>query len=131
MAVYVRDSHTSMALRRMRSAPRIWLTPFHKMEIAHGLAQKAFRHELSPATVDLIHDQLAQDCSTGLWILADLPPLVFETGTSLARTHVAKVGTRTLDTLHVASALELRATEFWTFDDRQAKLAKAVGLKVS
>jgi predicted nucleic acid-binding protein len=44
---------------------------------------------------------------------------------------VAKVGTRTLDTLHVASALELRATEFWTFDDRQAKLAKAVGLKVS
>jgi hypothetical protein len=31
----------------------------------------------------------------------------------------------------VASALELGAAQFWTFDDRQAKLAKAAGLKVS
>jgi len=37
----------------------------------------------------------------------------------------------TLDTLHVASALELGAERFWTFDERQAKLARAVGLKVS
>jgi predicted nucleic acid-binding protein len=35
----------------------------------------------------------------------------------------------TLDTLHVASALELGAERFWTFDERQAKLARAVGLK--
>jgi hypothetical protein len=31
----------------------------------------------------------------------------------------------------VASALELKAQNFWTFDDRQAKLAKAAGLKLS
>ncbi len=49
----------------------------------------------------------------------------------LARTYVAKLGTRTLDSLHVAAALELKAERFWTFDERQAKLAKAVGLKVS
>ena len=35
----------------------------------------------------------------------------------------------TLDTLHVACALELGAERFWTFDARQAKLARAVGLK--
>jgi hypothetical protein len=29
----------------------------------------------------------------------------------------------------VACALELKATAFWTFDDRQKKLAKAAGLK--
>jgi hypothetical protein len=29
----------------------------------------------------------------------------------------------------VAAALELKAERFWTFDERQAKLAKAVGLK--
>ena len=28
----------------------------------------------------------------------------------------------------VAAALELKATRFWTFDDRQAKLAEAEGL---
>jgi predicted nucleic acid-binding protein len=42
-----------------------------------------------------------------------------------------QLGTRTLDTLHVASALELGASEFWTFDQRQQKLAKAVGLATS
>jgi predicted nucleic acid-binding protein len=36
---------------------------------------------------------------------------------------------RTLDSLHVASALLLKAERFWTFDERQAKLAKAEGLK--
>jgi hypothetical protein len=29
----------------------------------------------------------------------------------------------------VAAALELNAAEFWTFDDRQRKLAQAVGIK--
>jgi len=36
---------------------------------------------------------------------------------------------RDLDTLHVASALELKAERFWTFDERQKRLARAVGLK--
>jgi predicted nucleic acid-binding protein len=35
---------------------------------------------------------------------------------------------RTLDSLHVACALELKAERFWTFDDRQVRLAEAVGL---
>ncbi len=43
--------------------------------------------------------------------------------------HAARLGVRTLDTLHVASALELKAEHFWTFDGRQAKLALAAGLK--
>jgi predicted nucleic acid-binding protein len=30
--------------------------------------------------------------------------------------------------LHVACALEMNVQKFWTFDDRQAKLAEAVGL---
>jgi len=36
---------------------------------------------------------------------------------------------RTLETLHVACALQLKAKQLWTFDERQGKLAKAVGLK--
>lgn len=57
--------------------------------------------------------------------------MTFAVATDLARTHIARLGTRTLDSLHVAAALELKAERFWTFDDRQKKLAKAVGLKTS
>jgi predicted nucleic acid-binding protein len=41
---------------------------------------------------------------------------------------VVHLGIRTLDSLHVACALELNVKRFWSFDDRQRKLAKATGL---
>jgi predicted nucleic acid-binding protein len=41
------------------------------------------------------------------------------------------LGVRTLDSLHVACALELKVQKFWTFDDRQARLAQAIGLDTS
>ena len=39
-------------------------------------------------------------------------------------------GQRTIDLLHVAIALEAKATTFLSFDNRQRKLAKAAGLEV-
>lgn len=60
-----------------------------------------------------------------------MPENAFELCAELARRHGPKLGMRTLDTLHVACALELKADRFWTFDERQAKLAKAAGIKNS
>ena len=42
----------------------------------------------------------------------------------------AKSGHRTLDVLHIATAVHLGAKEFLTFDIRQKKLARHAGLKV-
>ena len=67
----------------------------------------------------------------GLWSEIELPSNAFEICIELARKYTPRFGLRTLDVLHVAVAVELKAEQFWTFDDRQAKLAKAVGLKVS
>jgi predicted nucleic acid-binding protein len=53
----------------------------------------------------------------------------WDTSIALARKYGPSIGVRTLDSLHVACALELKAQRFWTFDERQARLAKAVGLK--
>ena len=68
------------------------------------------------------------DSTTGSWINVSLPEKAFETCAALAHRHVATLGGRTLDSLHVACALELKAERFWTFDERQARLAEAVGL---
>jgi predicted nucleic acid-binding protein len=48
----------------------------------------------------------------------------------LSRKHTPKLGCRSLDVLHVASAIELNLRYFVTFDLRQQQLAKAVGLKL-
>jgi predicted nucleic acid-binding protein len=44
--------------------------------------------------------------------------------------HSMKIGTRTLDVMHVACACEIQADTFISFDDRQCALAKLAGLKV-
>jgi predicted nucleic acid-binding protein len=64
-----------------------------------------------------------------MWVEVAVPENAFEVCADLARRYGPRLGVRTLDTLHVACALQLKAERFWTFDERQAKLAKAVGLK--
>ena len=86
---------------------------------------------MSAALARHVHDEFDRDRREGLWLEVQLPEDVFESAIEIARGHVARTGARTLDTLHVACALELKAERFWTFDDRQAKLAKAVGLKTN
>jgi predicted nucleic acid-binding protein len=71
------------------------------------------------------------DLKHGLWLACDMPEHAFELCAELGRRHGPKLGIRTLDSLHVACALELKAERFWTFDERQAKLAKAEGLKTA
>jgi predicted nucleic acid-binding protein len=46
----------------------------------------------------------------------------------LSRSHTAGGGHRSLDLLHVATAVHLGAKEFLSFDDRQVKLARKLGL---
>lgn len=43
----------------------------------------------------------------------------------------ARATSGTLDILHIAAAIILRADTFLTFDKRQAKLAAAAGLRVA
>lgn len=47
----------------------------------------------------------------------------------LSSTYTPGGGNRTLDIMHVATAKHLSARDFLSFDGRQKKLAKAVGLK--
>jgi predicted nucleic acid-binding protein len=89
-----------------------------------------FRRELKPNEATDLYRQLEDDKQGGVWVEAALPESAFEICADLARRHGPKLGLRTLDSLHVACALELKADRFWTFDDRQAKLAKAEGLKI-
>ena len=131
VSIYLQDSHTTAALDRLARHPRIWLTPFHEAELIHAVLQQVFRGGLSSDRADRAIRDFRLDRDAGLWENTDFPEAAFGGATELARMYVAKLGTRTLDSLHVAAALELKAEQFWTFDERQAKLAKAAGLKVT
>ncbi len=95
------------------------------------MAQHVFRRAISDREAQKFRSHFEGDREAGLWLEVDLPETAFETSIELARRHGARLGIRTLDSLHVASALELRTERFWTFDERQAALARAEGLKTS
>lgn len=131
ISLYVTDVHSTDSRARVLSISTLWFTPLHSAEWSHAIAQLQFRGKLDVAEVSEMHRQLEADKIRGTWLQIALPEHTFETCAALALRYGATLPVRTLDSLHVACALELKAERFWTFDERQAKLARAEGLKTS
>jgi len=129
VSLYLPDRHTSEVERRISSRPSLWMTPLHVAEYTHAIEQHFFRKVITRSEADRLMQRFQEHRTQNLWREAPLPDRAFEVCAQLAHRHAARLGVRTLDTLHVASALELKAEHFWTFDDRQAKLAASVGLR--
>ena len=74
---------------------------------------------------------LDDDFVQGRYVHADiLWRAALERAAEFSRKYTPTLGCRSLDVLHVASAVELNLKYFITFDLRQQKLAKTVGLKL-
>jgi predicted nucleic acid-binding protein len=128
VASYIVDAHSQRVDQRLAAAPSIWLTPFNRAELANAIYQQVFLKRLSVAQAQSAWTDFERDSKLGLWKPVEFPRRAWETSIELSRKHGATFGVRTLDSLHVACALELMSEKFWTFDDRQARLAEAVGL---
>jgi len=129
VSLYVWDSHSLAARELMKSHPLVCFTPFHLAECFHAIAQQVFQGRISPDQADFACNDLKRDLTAGVWREAPVPEPTFAVCADLARQYGSKLGVHTLYSLHVACALELKADHFWTFDERQAKLARARGLK--
>ena len=129
--MYLTDSHALEVEQRLQSHPAIWMTPLLVAEWMHAPEQHVFRHALSRSEADRFARRFQEHRTDGFWREAAVPEHAFEVCAELARKYAARIGVRTLDSLHVACALELRVDGFWTFDQRQRNLASAVGLKTN
>lgn len=106
-------------------------TPFHRLELRTALRLRVFRGEITTEFLKNTFRLLETDMRTGAFEHAPLNwNKTLREAEEIGAAHVAQTGTRSGDLLHIASALVLEATEFCTFDYRQAELAKRAGLKV-
>jgi predicted nucleic acid-binding protein len=130
---YLPEPDSADALRiRARFAPPAVLTHLHRVELVTAWHLKVFRREIAKAIVDQAWGHVDDDVAAGLWRLPDYDPVdVYSKAELLSRRYTATLGARSLDILHVAAALVLDAAAFVTHDDRQARLAKASGLRVT
>jgi predicted nucleic acid-binding protein len=130
VSLYGQDDHSSAATALVRSKPTFILTVLGEAEFTNALELRVFRREWTRRQARSVHELFLQHQAAGIFRPEPLDLQVWEQALVLARRHSAKLGTRTLDVLHVASALVLRPEAFYTFDKRQHQLAKAVRLRV-
>jgi predicted nucleic acid-binding protein len=107
------------------------LTSFHELELINAIQLKKFRNEITPDQTRLIISRLEEHEMSGIYYRPQLDwSAIFIQAIDLSKKHSAIIGSRSLDILHVASALSINADRFLTFDERQIRLAELAGLKI-
>ncbi len=126
------DSHTARALSVIKSLTcPLTLNSMNDLEVLNASFLAEFQGFKEVGSSALIEACLKKERAAGRFIYPPWnPEKAIARATELSRRHTLTQGHRTYDVLLVAAALELGATDFLTFDDRQAKLAVAEGLAV-
>jgi len=132
VSLYVLDANSPQAARKMRDPHAVFLlSDLAELELMNALQQRLFRKELKAVEIQASQTAFKEDLQAGVFQRRPVGTgVLYGRALQLSRKWTATLGTRTLDLLHVAFALELRADMFFTFDRQQSKLAHAEGLKV-
>ena len=124
---YSRD--TSHWLKENNEA--IPLTSFHELELINAIHLKQFKAEITLDETRLIMSRFEEHEKSGVYYRPQLDwSAIFIHAIDLSKKHSTRTGSRSLDILHVASALSINADRFLTLDDRQTGLAKLADLKI-
>jgi len=114
-------SATALSIFEFRQSVRLQ-TWMHREDANKGYGEREGARMLADLRADL---------ASGLLLILPVDwAKVISAAEQLSAQHTNKGGHRGFDILHVASALELGAKVFLTFDARQSELAKAAGMKV-
>jgi len=131
ISLYGHDPHSPAALAEVRAhKPILLLTPFGEVEFINALQLRLFHKEWTKSETRAVREEFYRDLRSGILRIEELQEEVFALARRLSQRHTGKLGTRSLDIIHVASALLLRPDVFCSFDERQRKLASAEGLTV-
>jgi predicted nucleic acid-binding protein len=129
VAVYVTERFSKVARHEARAALQLPYTQLHDLEVRNALRVLHGRGTLSAQEVRELTGQLDEDLETRRLMETRIDLFdVFHRAGELSQTHAADLLCRSLDILHVAAAIELQCTRLVSGDDRQLRLARAVGI---
>ena len=131
-SLYVHDDRSArFCAWRTRTPGALPITRFGRAEMVTSVSLAVHRQLLAAEDARAARDDLNADIRAGRLSLADaLWRRTLDLAADLSERHTARLGTRSLDVLHVATAITLGLKQFVTYDERQGALAKAVGMKV-
>ncbi|MGA7078927.1 MAG: type II toxin-antitoxin system VapC family toxin [Terriglobales bacterium] len=132
VSLYSPDSNSAAASGTMESSSgECFVTTLGELEVVNAFGLRVFRKEVSAAQAHESLVDFEKDLRDGSLQLRGLSDPIFERAQQLSRKTTAKHGTRTADLLHVAAALELGVSYFYSFDQKQRKLAHSLHLKLN
>ena len=132
VSLYLNENTTraaNSAVQRLREP--LPLIPLGFLELRNALYLALFRRQIDEATCNAAWRRVELDIRNGVYVQISVAQtdLHFKAA-ELAQKHTAALGTRTLDLLHIAAAILLKADQLLSFDDRQREAAKREGLKI-
>jgi predicted nucleic acid-binding protein len=102
----------------------------HSIEIPNAIQLKRFRKEISKEQAIEALRAFQSDINSGRFQRPEYDiKAILHRAVVLSEKYSASIGTRSLDILHIATALETHCDTFISFDLRQRKIARQVGLK--
>jgi len=133
MAAYSPEPESMRVLAWLQSARQpLPFTPLHRLEVRNAIRLRVFRGEITPDQRQQAFQEIESDLAGAVLEHIAVPWVdTLREAEDLAAKHAEKLGVRSMDLLHVGLAVTLRAADFFSFDTRQAALAKAAGLSVN
>ena len=130
--LYIKEEYSfevSHWIRRNNEA--IPLTRFHELEFTNAIYLKQFRTEMTNEQALLVLSKFDEHQRRGVFYRPQINWTdAINFALDLSRNHTKATGSRSLDILHVASALAIKANRFLTLDKRQSALAGLAGLTI-
>ncbi len=135
-SVYRRQDHSARAhVHRRGMTEPLYYSRMLQFEFLQAIELQVFlfaqdrKRGYSRREADLMLADWDQDVAAGHveFVPSDADEVI-RYAVQLSRSHTAGGGHRSLDLLHLATAVHLGAKEFLSFDDRQVKLARRLGL---
>ena len=107
------------------------LTPLLMLELRNAFNRAVQRQRITVSERDALWQNVEADVASGFLVPTPVASAeLHEKARQLSDRHTPALGTRSLDLLHVAAALNLKAEVFFSFDERQRQAAASEGLKV-
>ena len=130
--LYVTEDHTDAVAAYVTSRGKsVAIHGLHELELANGLRAKVFRKEMTAAQCREVLGRIANDIDDGLLVRPPVSwPGVFREALRVSSAITDRSGCRSLDILHITTALLWKCSLFVSLDDRQIKAASMANLKV-
>ena len=131
-SLYLKESTSAQARAAIAGAPvSLTLTSLVLLELRNAFNRAIQRQRITIEQRDALWRDVEADIAGGFLVPTPLASAeLHEQARQLSDRYTPELGTRSLDLLHVAAALDLKAKVFFSFDERQRQTAAREGLKV-